>query len=124
MAVHEEMHRISCLVVITTLSARCRQDKACLWTFSARAAAAAAAGPGLLFGATLLLQMKERRQLERLLHLMRDARLRSVLNAGFPPPTTVRGRLAWHACCVGAWAMTSRGMPKRPLAFCLEDVDI
>ena len=91
------------------------QMKATLETFSAGAAAAAAAGPGLLFGATLLLQMKERRQFECLLHLMRDARLHWILNAGFSPPTIVRGRLAWHASCVGTLAMTSSGMPKCPL---------
>lgn len=65
-------------------------------TFSARAAAAAAAGPGLLFGTTLLLQMKERRQLECLLHLMRDVRLRSVLNAGFPPHPQQQRVAGWR----------------------------
>ena len=93
---YEAMHRFACLVVFRLLSARCRQMIAYFETFSARAAAAAAAGPGLLFGTTLLLQMKERRQLECLLHLMRDVRLRSVLNAGFPPHPQQQRVAGWR----------------------------
>ena len=49
-------------------------------------------------------------------HARRSPALSSERGLPTPPPTTARGRLAWHACCVGAWAMTS--VSGRTQTFC------